>query len=144
MLVECHHWCEQALSVLPEEYADKATRLGLQARLAVSAMFTRGNSWTVRQVLEEKALCGTNMAIVGSPTQVADELINWMDETDLDGFNIARIVAHETYEHFIDLVVPVLQERGRYKTEYAPGTFRQKLLGIDRIPDTHLAGSFRA
>lgn len=107
-------------------------------------MFTRGNSWTVRQVLEEKALCGTNMAIVGSPTQVADELINWMDETDLDGFNIARIVAHETYENFIDLVVPVLQERGRYKTEYAPGTFRQKLLGIDRIPDTHLAGSFRA
>jgi FMN-dependent oxidoreductase (nitrilotriacetate monooxygenase family) len=107
-------------------------------------MFTRGNRWTVRQVLEQKALCGTNMAIVGNPTQVADELICWMDETDLDGFNIARIVAHETYENFIDLVVPVLQERGRYKTEYAPGTFREKLLGVDRIPDTHLAGTFRA
>jgi predicted ATPase/DNA-binding winged helix-turn-helix (wHTH) protein len=52
LLVECHHWCEQALSVLPEEYADKAIRLGLQARLAVSAMFTRGNSDEVRMAIE--------------------------------------------------------------------------------------------
>jgi FMN-dependent oxidoreductase (nitrilotriacetate monooxygenase family) len=106
-------------------------------------MFTRGNDWTLRQVLDEKALCGTNVAIIGDPTQVADELERWMDEGDIDGFNIARIVAHETMESFIDLVVPILQERGRYKTGYAPGTFRQKLFGIDRIPDDHTAGGFR-
>ncbi|MCD2192113.1 hypothetical protein LQ327_01735 [Actinomycetospora endophytica] len=94
-------------------------------------------------MLEEKALCGTNMALVGSATHVADELIRWMDETDLDGFNIARIVAHETYEKFIDLVIPILQERGRYKTEYAPGTFREKLFGTTRIPENHTAGSYR-
>jgi alkanesulfonate monooxygenase SsuD/methylene tetrahydromethanopterin reductase-like flavin-dependent oxidoreductase (luciferase family) len=106
-------------------------------------MFTRGNKWTLRQVLEEKALCGTNMALVGSPEQIADELIRWMDETDLDGFNVARIVAHETFENVIDMVIPILQDRGRYKTEYAPGTFREKLFGTDRIPETHLAGTFR-
>ncbi|MCW0213200.1 MAG: hypothetical protein OJJ54_07565 [Pseudonocardia sp.] len=106
-------------------------------------MFTRGNAWTIRQVLEEKALCGTTMALIGSPTQIADELIRWMDETDLDGFTIARIVAHETFEAFIDLVVPVLQERGRYKTQYAPGTFREKLFGTSLIPATHTAGSYR-
>ncbi len=106
-------------------------------------MFTRGNDWTLRQVLDEKALCGTNVAIVGDPTQVADELERWMDEGDIDGFNIARIVAHETMESFIDLVVPILQERGRYKTAYAPGTFRQKLFGIERIPADHPAGGFR-
>lgn len=105
-------------------------------------MFTRGNAWTVRQVLDEKALCGTNMALIGSPTQIADELIRWMDETDLDGFNIARIVAHETFENFIELVVPVLQDRGRYKTEYTPGTFREKLFGTSRISAPHPAGSF--
>ncbi|MCE3550995.1 LLM class flavin-dependent oxidoreductase [Pseudonocardia sp. RS11V-5] len=106
-------------------------------------MFTRGNRWTLRQVLEEKALCGTNMAMVGSPEQIADELVRWMDETDLDGFNVARIVAHETFENVIDMVIPILQERGRYKTEYAPGTFREKLFATDRIPETHLAGTFR-
>jgi hypothetical protein len=40
-------------------------------------------------------------------------------------------------------VVPILQERGRYKTEYAPGTFREKLFGTTRIPENHTAGSYR-
>ncbi len=106
-------------------------------------MFTRGNQWTLRQVLDEKALCGTNAFMIGDPEQIADQLTQWMDEADLDGFNVARIVAHETYENFINLVVPVLQERGLYKTEYAPGTFREKLFGRSRIPDEHTAGSFR-
>ncbi len=66
-----------------------------------------------------------------------------MEDADLDGFNVARIVAHETFENFINLVVPVLQERGLYKTEYAPGTFREKLFGSSRIPNEHTAGSFR-
>lgn len=106
-------------------------------------MFTRGNSWTLRQVLVEKALAGTNVAMVGSPTQIADQLEQWMVDADLDGFNIARIVAHETLEGFIELVIPVLQERGLYKTEYEPGTFREKLFGTTRIPAEHTAGAFR-
>ena len=106
-------------------------------------MFTRGNQWTLRQVLDEKALCGTNAFMIGDPGQIADQLMQWMDDADLDGFNVARIVAHETFENFINLVVPVLQERGVYKTEYTPGTFREKLFGSSRIPDEHTAGSFR-
>jgi FMN-dependent oxidoreductase (nitrilotriacetate monooxygenase family) len=106
-------------------------------------MFTRGNQWTLRQVLDEKALCGTNAFMIGNPQQIADQLTQWMDDADLDGFNVARIVAHETFENFINLVVPVLQERGLYKTEYASGTFREKLFGSSRIPDEHTAGSFR-
>jgi FMN-dependent oxidoreductase (nitrilotriacetate monooxygenase family) len=106
-------------------------------------MFTRGNQWTLRQVLDEKALCGTNAFMIGDPEQIADQLTQWMDDADLDGFNVARIVAHETFENFISLVVPVLQERGLYKAEYAPGTFREKLFGRRRIPDEHTAGSFR-
>lgn len=96
-------------------------------------MFTRNNDGTLREVLDQKALCGTNVAVVGSPTQVADELEHWMDEGDIDGFNIARIVAHETMENFIELVIPLLQERGRFKTAYRPGTFREKLFGSERI-----------
>jgi hypothetical protein len=67
--------------------------------------------------------------LVGSPDEVAEELIGWIDDTDLDGFNIARTVNHETLENFVDLVIPALQERGRYKTSYSEGTFRQKLFG---------------
>jgi FMN-dependent oxidoreductase (nitrilotriacetate monooxygenase family) len=106
-------------------------------------MFTRNNQWTLRQVLEEKALCGTNVALIGDPAQVAEEMISWMDETDIDGFNIARIVNPETTQNFIDMVVPELQKRGRYKTEYKPGTFREKLFGYSRISPDHMAGKLR-
>ncbi|MFX7752067.1 5,10-methylene tetrahydromethanopterin reductase, partial [Acinetobacter baumannii] len=61
----------------------------------------------------------------------------WMDVTDIDGFNLARTVTPESYADFIDLVVPELQNRGVYKTAYAPGTLRRKLFGADRLPDAH-------
>ena len=103
-------------------------------------MFTRNNQWTLREVIDAKALCGTNVAMIGTPAQIADEMISWTDNADLDGFNIARIVAHETTENFIAKVIPELQTRGRYKTEYRPGTFREKMFGHHRIAKDHPAG----
>jgi FMN-dependent oxidoreductase (nitrilotriacetate monooxygenase family) len=85
--------------------------------------------WTVRQVAEYLGVGGSGPVVVGSPGRVADELERWMDETDADGFNLTRVVTPESYEDFIDLVVPELQRRGRYKTAYTLGTYRHKLLG---------------
>jgi hypothetical protein len=65
--------------------------------------------------------------VVGSTGQVADALEEWMEETDVDGFNLAYAVSHESFRDFADLVIPELQERGRYKKKYRPGTLRQKL-----------------
>src|SRR6516225_9786015 len=47
--------------------------------------------------------------------------------TDIDGFNLSRIVTPEGLEDFVDLVVPILPERGVYKRDYRPGTLREKL-----------------
>jgi hypothetical protein len=53
-------------------------------------------------------------------------------------------VTPESYEDFIDLVVPVLQERKRYKTAYSTGSLRNRLFGTgDRLPDRHPAAGFR-
>ncbi len=65
--------------------------------------------------------------VVGSPRDVADELIAWADETDVDGFNLFRLVVPESLNAFVDLVVPELQSRGVYKTAYREGTLREKL-----------------
>jgi hypothetical protein len=47
-------------------------------------------------------------------------------------------------ESFIDLVLPILQDRGAYKRDYAQGTYRQKLFGCgDRLPDEHPAVAAR-
>jgi predicted ATPase/DNA-binding winged helix-turn-helix (wHTH) protein len=52
LLVECVRWCEQGLAALPESDEGSATHLTLQAFLAASAMFTRGNSDEVRRTIE--------------------------------------------------------------------------------------------
>ncbi|MET0969643.1 MAG: NtaA/DmoA family FMN-dependent monooxygenase, partial [Tardiphaga sp.] len=65
--------------------------------------------------------------VVGSPQDVADELADWAEQTDIDGFNLVRLVAPESLEAFVDLVVPELQSRGLYKTAYDSGTLREKL-----------------
>lgn len=91
------------------------------------------------------ALGGRYITLVGSPEQVADELESWIAETGLDGFNLTRIVTPESYEDFIDLVIPELQRRGSYKTAYEDGSLRKKLFpeGTDRLPERHAGAAHR-
>jgi FMN-dependent oxidoreductase (nitrilotriacetate monooxygenase family) len=99
---------------------------------------------TRRKLLEHFSLGGRYPAIVGDAAQVADALQGWVEETGIDGFNLTRTVVPESFEDFVDLVVPALQDRGVYKTAYAPGTLRHKLFGDgDRLPDRHAAAAFR-
>lgn len=101
--------------------------------------------WTLRRIIDRMVLGSRNAPIVGAPDEVADALQSWVEETDIDGFNLSRVVTPEGLEDFVDLVVPVLQERGLFKREYAPGTLREKLFGAGRarLPDTHCAAAVR-
>ncbi|MFD2414867.1 LLM class flavin-dependent oxidoreductase [Amycolatopsis pigmentata] len=110
------------------------------ANRTVMENMTKHNQWTLREAMDAKALSGTNIPLIGSAEEVAEELIAWADETDLDGFNISRTLSFEGLERFIDMVIPQLQERGRYKTAYSPGTFREKLFGHGpHLPSDHPA-----
>ena len=103
-----------------------------------------GQGWSKRQLIDRFVLGSRVPPIVGSAEQVADALMLWVEEGDVDGFNLSRTVMPECLETFIELVVPVLQERGVYKTGYAAGTYRQKLFAAgDRLPDGHPAASVR-
>jgi len=104
----------------------------------------QNNDWTRRKLLEQHALGGRYITLVGSPEQVADELEAWIAETGLDGFNLTRIVTPESYVDFIDLVIPELQRRGSYKTAYATGTLREKLFHASaQLPSQHTGASYR-
>jgi FMN-dependent oxidoreductase (nitrilotriacetate monooxygenase family) len=99
---------------------------------------------TLRQIIDQMVLGSRMKPIVGSPEQVADRLQGWIEDGDVDGFNLARTVAPESLADFIDLVVPVLQERGLFKADYAEGPLRQKLFGGNgRLPSSHPASQFR-
>ena len=103
-----------------------------------------GPQWTRRKLLEQMVLGSRQPPWVGSAEAIACKMIQWRDEAGVDGFNLARTVVPECFDDFIALVVPQLQERGAYKTSYAPGTLRNKLSGRDRLPASHPAARSRA
>ncbi|MDD1507589.1 LLM class flavin-dependent oxidoreductase [Pseudomonas sp. CNPSo 3701] len=111
---------------------------------AIESVVKTFTGWTKRRLLEQHALGGRYPVLIGSPGQVADQLIEWIDATGLDGFNLTRIVTPQSYADFIDLVIPELQQRGRYKTAYADGALRHKLFGQGpRLPADHPAAAWR-
>lgn len=99
--------------------------------------------WTVREVAEHVSIGGIGPVIVGSPATVADQLEGWIDDTDLDGFNLTFVVRPETFVDVADFLVPELQRRGRYKKAYEPGTLREKLFGHARLGGKHPAAAHR-
>ncbi|WP_141501368.1 LLM class flavin-dependent oxidoreductase [Paenibacillus luteus] len=75
-------------------------------------------------------------SFIGTPEKVADLIQDWFESEAADGFNI-RTVVPGGLEDFIDLVVPVLQERGLFRTEYEYETLRGNL-GL-QVPDNRYA-----
>ena len=92
----------------------------------------------------QHVLGGRYPLIVGSGATVAEKLIQLIDETGIDGFNLTRTVAPESHHDFIRLVIPELQQRGRYKTAYEHGSLRHKLFQQgDRLSASHPVQQFR-
>jgi alkanesulfonate monooxygenase SsuD/methylene tetrahydromethanopterin reductase-like flavin-dependent oxidoreductase (luciferase family) len=88
------------------------------------------HTWTFAEMCEYIKLASISNLLVGTPKQVADELERWMDEADLDGFNIIPIVQPGSFVDFVDLVVPELQKRGRMHTDYdGTTTLREGFFG---------------
>ncbi|WP_370425780.1 LLM class flavin-dependent oxidoreductase (plasmid) [Pantoea vagans] len=110
---------------------------------AIESVSKAYSGWTRRRLLEQHAMGSRYPLIIGNPAQVADALLHWMDEGDIDGFNLTRILNPQSYRDFIDLVVPELQQRGRYKTAYQPGSLRHKIFQQDRLPERHPAARWR-
>jgi long-chain alkane monooxygenase len=103
-----------------------------------------GRVWTVRELAEWIGIGGLGPLFVGGPQTVADLLEEWVEDTDVDGFNLAYAVSHETFSDIVTHLVPELQKRGRYKHDYAPGTLREKLFGgAPRLPNTHVGARYR-
>jgi FMN-dependent oxidoreductase (nitrilotriacetate monooxygenase family) len=108
---------------LPEAGQSQAIRTNVEALRAAAPRATK------RALIDRMVLGSRQPPIVGSVEEVADELIAWMDQADVDGFNLSRTVTPECLEDVVRLLVPALQERGRYKRAYTPGTYREKLFG---------------
>lgn len=71
--------------------------------------------------------------ICGTPEAIADTLQDWFEARACDGFNILPAYFPGAFDDFVDLVVPILQERGLFRRDYAGTTLREHL-GLARPP----------
>jgi FMN-dependent oxidoreductase (nitrilotriacetate monooxygenase family) len=116
---------------------------GVSNYIQTIAEYAAQKQFTVRDLLRAKALSAHYHTIVGDASQVADEIVRWIDEGELDGVNLSRVVAPGSWEDFGELVIPELQTRGRFKTAYAEGTLRGKVFGADRPNERHPSAAYR-
>jgi hypothetical protein len=110
--------------------------------------FTRADperEWTPREIARWVGIGGMGPVVVGSPATVADELERWVEEADVDGFNLAYAVTPGTFTDIVDLLVPELQRRGRFRTAYEGSTLREHFYGHGqtRLRDDHPASRYR-
>ncbi|MFD4576102.1 NtaA/DmoA family FMN-dependent monooxygenase [Streptomyces sp. NPDC058417] len=90
------------------------------------------NRWSLRETV---IALGPQRGHVGTPDSLADRFAHWVRHGAVDGFNITPYLIPDGLDDIVDLLVPALQERGVYPTEYTGTTLREHL-GL-RAPLTH-------
>lgn len=88
-----------------------------------------GRRLTLREVAQSWATSIGTPHVVGTPEQVAAEMETMWRESGCHGFNVRPTTIPDSMEEFVDTVVPILQKRGVFRTEYEGTTFRDNLLG---------------
>lgn len=107
------------LPEIPETNAGRSSR----ERLVEAA---RRNGYTIRQ-LAAKAGSYAGLAFVGSAKTIADGMEEWLETRGSDGFNVMFAWQPGQLELFCERVVPELQRRGLFRTEYEGTTLREHL-----------------
>ena len=110
---------------IPESNASKSSR-----RFMIE--LARAENLTIRQLAAKAGSYG-GLAFVGTAKTIADEMQHWLEQGACDGFTTMFPYLPEGLEDFTGKVVPELQARGLFRTEYEGETLRDHL-GLPR-PD---------
>ncbi|HET6235882.1 MAG TPA: LLM class flavin-dependent oxidoreductase [Acetobacteraceae bacterium] len=91
---------------------------------------------TIRQLYERIAAGNAGRVLIGSAEQIADDMQEWFESDAADGFNICPSHLPGGLDDFATLVVPELQRRGLFRTEYEGTTLRENL-GLPAYVNRH-------
>lgn len=103
---------------------------GSTSRLELMVELAERESLTLRDVIYILGAGRGHLTVVGTPTMVADVMEQWFIQGGADGFNILPAMLPHGLDEFVDKVVPILQERGLFRTEYTGATLGDHL-GLD-------------
>jgi len=127
----------------PDENLKYVKNDAIQSTVENFTKIDSDKNWTIEEIKKYTGIGGLGPVTVGSPEQVADDLESWVDETGVDGFNIAYAITPGTFIDFVELVVPILQERGLVRKEYEGDTLRDSLFGKgNQLPAHHIGKQY--
>ena len=115
----------------PEDFPDPETVQAARSRTEVIVGLVRRDRPTLRQLLGYLAGARGHYVTAGTPEQIADLIEDWFTAGAADGFNIMPPVLPAQLDAFSSGVIPLLQRRGLFRTEYA-GTMLREHYGLPR------------
>ena len=114
--------------------------INFSSRQQMMIDIARKHNFSIRQLYEYIASARGHWTLVGTPEQVVDQLQNWFENEAADGFNILPPTTPAGLNDFVEFIVPELQRRGLFRTEYEGKTLRENL-GLKRPENQYvLAG----
>ena len=116
---------------VPEPQGPAQVVSGVERLLAKA----RRDNMTIRELCRYAAGEG-GLCLVGTPADIADTMEEWLGADACDGFNITPNQLPGGCEDFVELVIPELQRRGLFRTEYEGPTLRDNL-GLRRPENRH-------
>lgn len=115
----------------PADFPDPETLDTMKSRAAMIVRIVALEELTLRELLARFAGGRGHFTFAGTPEQVADLIAAWYENGAADGFNVMLPLFMSQLDAFIDGVVPILQKRGLFRTEYTGSTLREHY-GLDR------------
>jgi FMN-dependent oxidoreductase (nitrilotriacetate monooxygenase family) len=119
--------------VAPTESSNRST-------IANVLCLAKRENLTIRQLAMRVAGARGKSVVKGTPVQIADYMQEWFEQGAADGFNIMPPYLPGALNEFVDLVIPELQRRGLFRTEYEGKTLREHL-GLRRPESRYHATS---
>jgi alkanesulfonate monooxygenase SsuD/methylene tetrahydromethanopterin reductase-like flavin-dependent oxidoreductase (luciferase family) len=107
-----------------EAFPDYTQFKGGQSRLNRLRTWVEQENLSIHElaIKVEKGLSNVHWTTAGSAEQIADELESWFRAGAADGFNILVPLHPKGTVDFVEQVVPILQQRGLFRTEYDGAT----------------------
>lgn len=125
-----------------DDFPDPNTVQASQSRSRAITELVARERLSLRQLLHRLAGARGHFNLAGTPEQVADTILDWVDTGAADGFNVMPPVLPDQLDLFVEHVIPILQARGRFRREYEAKTLRGHY-GLVR-PASHAVASDRA
>lgn len=117
-------------------------QINFSSRQQMMVDIARKHQFSIRQLYQYIASARGHWTLIGTPEQVVDQLEIWFKNEAADGFNVLPPSTPTGLNDFVELIVPELQRRGLFRTEYEGRTLRENL-GLKRPENQYVLAKIK-